>query len=60
MAVLARPIQTTWRGLEGWGPRVAGSHLSGEGHGSVRHLDALVSVAEVAAALLLTAFEYWL
>lgn len=58
MAVQARLIQTTWRGLS----LVAGSHLSGEGHGYVTEdlgcLDALVSVAEVAAALLLTASEY--
>lgn len=31
MAVQARLIQTTWRGLS----LVAGSHLSGEGHGYV-------------------------
>lgn len=64
MAVLTHLIQTTWRGLEGGCHRVAGSHLSGGGLGSVTsgrgHLDEFVSVAEVAAALLLTASEYWL
>lgn len=64
MAVLAHLIQTTLPGLEGGCPHVAGSHLSGEGHGSVTEglgrLDVFVSVAEVAAALLLTASEYLL
>lgn len=63
MAVPACLTQTTGRGLEGEGLRAAGGHLSGEGHGSVSeslgHHDALVSVAEAAAALLLTASEYW-
>lgn len=45
MAVLTHLIQTTWRGLEGGCHRVAGSHLSGGGLGSVTlgrgHLDEL-------------------
>lgn len=65
MAALVHLIQTTWRGLEGGCHRVAGSHLSGGGLGSVTdcqgHWDVLVvAVVEVAVALLLTAFEYWL
>lgn len=71
MAAPTRLIQTTWRGLEGGCLRAAGGRLSGEGLGSVTgglgsvmegrgHLDALVSVAEVAAALLLMASECWL
>lgn len=45
VAVLARLIRTTWQGLEGSCPHVAGSRLSGEGLGSVTeglgHLDVL-------------------